>query len=181
MKVTSVLSAAIVALSLGVQNAVTQNVLPNGTYQFISRITDPFGNPLALTSGTSRSNVTLTPLVFGQSNQLAYTLPYDNIWAVKTSGSGNEITVAGTSGNLEAGTQGTLPQPLLTLPSANFVWITKSVGGGTTVTISDPSNSFNWAAPTSTSGASVAVQSASPTPSAAPLQLWVPIIASTSN
>ncbi|GJJ12845.1 hypothetical protein Clacol_007090 [Clathrus columnatus] len=172
MKAISVLSAAIVALSLGVQNAVTQNVLPNGTYQFISRITDPFGNSLALTSGTSGSSITLTPLVFGQSNQL---------WAVKTSGSGNEITVAGTSGNLEAGTQGTLPQPLLTLPSANFVWITKSVGGGTTVTISDPSNSFNWAAPTSTSGASVAVQSASPTPSAAPLQLWVPIIASTSN
>ncbi|GJJ12844.1 hypothetical protein Clacol_007089 [Clathrus columnatus] len=167
MKAISIFTATILALSFGVLNAVAQSfALADGTYQFVNRVSDPFGNQLALTSGPVNTVLTLAPFV-------------RNLWVVENTGLGVVISVPSSGGTVEVGFSGTLPQNLMTVEAGGFFWSTTSFGGS--ITISDTSNSFNWAAPTQTIGAAVAGQFASPTPTLAPWQLWVPILTTTDS
>ncbi|GJJ12847.1 hypothetical protein Clacol_007092 [Clathrus columnatus] len=155
-------------LSLGMQCTLAQSfVLPNGTYHFVSRVLDAFGNELAITNNGLNTAITVSPLVRGQTNQL---------WPVTNFGTtGNQITVFATNASLEAGTSGTLPQPLMTLPNAPFAWAFTVVNGS--LTISDPSFDFHWGISSPTSGSGVLVQ----TPAADFLQLWIPVLVTGNN
>ncbi|GJJ12843.1 hypothetical protein Clacol_007088 [Clathrus columnatus] len=172
MKLISVISTVIVAFSLGVHNAIGQTPLANGTYQFVSRVLDPSGNQLALTNNGAGFNITVSPFVHNQANQL---------WAVGGTSPTIEIAISGTRGTLIASTVGgVLPRPLVSLQNSGLVWESGNIDGS--IVITDISNKFTWVVPTPTSGAMVTVTPAlSPTSSGAPLQLWVPILTSTSN